>query len=257
MDKFMSPPPDSSSMTPNPVETRPHFDGPMSHQAHERAPSNGARAQFNVPTAPLIARSHIRVARACDQCIARKSRCSGDQPCSRCWERGVPCTFDIPPGRPGRPRTRPPAEATIPPIPSTFSHVNFSTRNINPEKKRLDSAARFARPFPPHMLAEKQDVSNGVSSSLIPMIEIRMPPDRDRSDRYLTSGMKREYHSHTRSDCLHLVQSESMDFCLRQPISRQLASQTWIGFLSIRAHQNRMGHPTRITAEAKMVPTRF
>jgi hypothetical protein len=36
----------------------------------------------------------VKVTRACDVCKARKSKCSGDQPCESCIRRGLTCQYD-------------------------------------------------------------------------------------------------------------------------------------------------------------------
>ncbi|KAK7943900.1 uncharacterized protein PG986_013013 [Apiospora aurea] len=54
------------------------------------------------------ARKAHKVSRACDQCKARKTRCSGTLPCERCVLRRLACVYDAEYAR-GRPPTPPPS----------------------------------------------------------------------------------------------------------------------------------------------------
>ncbi|KAK6855259.1 hypothetical protein PG995_008791 [Apiospora arundinis] len=54
-----------------------------------------------------IRKAH-KVSRACDQCKARKTRCSGTLPCDRCVLRRLSCVYDADYAR-GRPPTPPPS----------------------------------------------------------------------------------------------------------------------------------------------------
>ena len=61
-----------------------------------------------------------KVSRACDFCKLRKSKCTGEQPCSKCLAKGRECLYNARYTR-GRPPTPPPSAACYPAASSTFS----------------------------------------------------------------------------------------------------------------------------------------
>ncbi|KAI8810493.1 hypothetical protein BJ742DRAFT_770122 [Cladochytrium replicatum] len=63
---------------------------------------------YNIMSPPQLATQPqpprpTRVARACDQCIAKKTRCTGTMPCGTCTTKGRECSFNLPHVRAGRP----------------------------------------------------------------------------------------------------------------------------------------------------------
>ncbi|KAI0202462.1 hypothetical protein F4808DRAFT_421698 [Astrocystis sublimbata] len=124
-----------------------------------------------------------RVRRACHECHARKTRCSGDSPsCGRCRHLGIECVYH-PSRRPGRPSTTTlPAVAT----PTTTDvgsagRVNFSDQDsdsrassevpVNPSESGLavSMTERFATPHP-------QTQRNGTVEAAVKEAEIALPP---------------------------------------------------------------------------------
>jgi len=71
---------------------------PLSHSAMSNTPSNTAVPQKrSLDVAPGTSNTRqrlVKVTRACDVCKARKSKCSGDQPCASCIRRGLTCQYE-------------------------------------------------------------------------------------------------------------------------------------------------------------------
>ncbi|KAI8812710.1 hypothetical protein BJ742DRAFT_550166 [Cladochytrium replicatum] len=196
MDKY-SPPPDYGRSS-NPAGSFHH--SPPNQQSHTPSSTSQVPNPFmNVP--PILRPPNSRVARACDQCIAKKSRCSGVQPCGACIERDRNCTFDVPPGRPGRPRKHASTSMVIPPIPSPFAPMNFG-KQFKTSKNDSSSHIQEIAPARFHPVKDQDDVPGfgfvypRISSGSVPMIEIPVPPGptppmsrgenyhRDRSTEY-------------------------------------------------------------------------
>ncbi|KAI8803933.1 hypothetical protein BJ742DRAFT_826576 [Cladochytrium replicatum] len=101
------------SPTPNGESVLPGVQIEDANQHSSLQGSDGpAGSAASVPTRTPSGISPLpKISRACDQCITKKTRCSGSQPCGACTERGRPCTFNLLPGRPGRPRKSDAAKA--------------------------------------------------------------------------------------------------------------------------------------------------
>ncbi|KAI6355242.1 hypothetical protein MCOR25_008284 [Pyricularia grisea] len=75
---------------------------------------------------PTNPRRAPKASRACDTCKAKKARCSGTMPCTRCAERGLACLYDARYSR-GRPPTPPPGPSPTPPPTQTILRAALQT----------------------------------------------------------------------------------------------------------------------------------
>ncbi|TLS25364.1 hypothetical protein PpBr36_06905 [Pyricularia pennisetigena] len=76
--------------------------------------SSYAAVRDTTEVTPRNPRRAPKASRACDTCKAKKARCSGTMPCTRCAERGLACLYDARYSR-GRPPTPPPGPSPTPP----------------------------------------------------------------------------------------------------------------------------------------------
>lgn len=73
----------------------PHLS--YSTMSNDAAPSGTVprKRSLDVPPGSNNTRQRlVKVTRACDVCKARKSKCSGDQPCETCTRRGLTCQYE-------------------------------------------------------------------------------------------------------------------------------------------------------------------
>ncbi|KAK8085786.1 fungal specific transcription factor domain-containing protein [Apiospora hydei] len=90
---------------PDPMPSR------ESSQSRSRKRSAAGAGAVSSPGIAGSARKAHKASRACDQCKARKTRCSGTLPCERCVLRRLACVYDADYAR-GRPPTPPPSLPT-------------------------------------------------------------------------------------------------------------------------------------------------
>ncbi|KLU90414.1 hypothetical protein MAPG_10268 [Magnaporthiopsis poae ATCC 64411] len=84
-----------------------------------------------------------KASRACDTCKAKKARCSGTMPCTRCAERGLACLYDASYTR-GRPPTPPPGPST--PLPRQATGLDVP--GWSPQSLAVTTDASTTRPAP-------------------------------------------------------------------------------------------------------------
>ena len=73
----------------------PHLS--YSTMSNDAAPSGTVPRKRSLDVAPGSNNTRqrlVKVTRACDVCKARKSKCSGDQPCETCTRRGLTCQYE-------------------------------------------------------------------------------------------------------------------------------------------------------------------
>ncbi|EHA56380.1 hypothetical protein MGG_02226 [Pyricularia oryzae 70-15] len=80
----------------------------------EATSSSYTGVRSTIEATPSNPRRAPKASRACDTCKAKKARCSGTMPCTRCAERGLACLYDARYSR-GRPPTPPPGPSPTPP----------------------------------------------------------------------------------------------------------------------------------------------
>ncbi|KAK6850650.1 hypothetical protein PG987_000284 [Apiospora arundinis] len=103
----------------------------MPTPSQNRVRKRGAAVSPSEDADRNIRKAH-KVSRACDQCKARKTRCSGTLPCDRCVLRRLSCVYDADYAR-GRPPTPPPslpnpAQVPGPPAVTPRSDTGSSSR---------------------------------------------------------------------------------------------------------------------------------
>lgn len=127
------------------------------------APSPGLQPQFasfvpqKRPGEPQGSRfrQKTKVTRACDVCKAKKSKCTGEQPCESCSHRGLACTYDA-----HYSRGRPPPPVTASSRSPSASQVSSSEQFIL-ESSHRHISANSSR----HTRSTERAVNNLLSSS--------------------------------------------------------------------------------------------
>ncbi|KAF2092556.1 hypothetical protein NA57DRAFT_82269 [Rhizodiscina lignyota] len=116
---------------------------------------------------PVLKRRRKNIIRACDHCKARKTKCDGVQPCSRCEALGVACTYNTPYSRGLAPPAVPIARRSdspsgiAGPIPNPSKHIFVA--DLEREEGRR-SIHRYSREASPDSEAEHGEGFLGRSS---------------------------------------------------------------------------------------------
>ena len=110
-------------------------------------------------------RQKTKVTRACDICKAKKSKCSGEQPCDSCNRRGLSCQYEAVYSR-GR---APPPRRT-----GTPGQVRAGGQHVGAEHSRAPRAPLYSHPI----LDNEADVSESNSPSMNALAS-KAPPTRN------------------------------------------------------------------------------
>lgn len=116
----------TANMTATPTSDR-RGSGVQISASHGRPLLSSGRGGSDIPSISAAegARKRQKVTRACDNCKARKRRCTGEQPCTNCLNNGGHCSYLSPYSR-GKP---------VPPAPSVRSGLTSASRTQNDPKQ--------------------------------------------------------------------------------------------------------------------------
>jgi hypothetical protein len=118
----------------------------------------------------VVARPVVHVTTACEACRARKSKCTGEQPCAFCLSRGVECRFAAVDARSVRRRLASPSDPVRANV-ALASYIRlFTTRCAPWLDERFRTLLASSAPPPPALTrpVKTSSAKNAPSSSTPP-----------------------------------------------------------------------------------------